>query len=118
MKFHFLKRFNLAVILGFTSLLLVQTNDAFAYGIPGAPAINTVFGSIIFYSIVIVEFMLSVSLVFALWRARHGHPEEQGKILWHVIIMILVFLTPEIFNLAMSLFTQSGGRSAQSNWNG
>lgn len=97
-------------------LVLGFSDKAWAFGVPGAPSLNTAFGLVVNIFIAIIEGALMVSMGFAFWRSRHGHPEEQAKIFWHFIAMIGVFLSPEIFKLVLSIFQQSGASDAGSTW--
>jgi len=92
------------------------SENAWAFGVPGAPALNTAFGLVVNIFIALIEGALMVSMGFAFWRSRHGHPEEQAKLFWHFIAMVGVFLSPEIFKLVLGIFQQSGAQDAGSTW--
>lgn len=98
------------------ALFVGVSSNAWAFGIPGAPAINSAFGLVVNIFIALIEGALMVSMGFAFWRSRHGHPEEQAKIFWHFIAMVGVFLSPELFKLVLGVFQQSGAQDAGSTW--
>ena len=106
----------LALLIFFLLMSLAQR--AYAMGIPGFPALNTLMGQVWAWAIGFTEFILGVGLIIQWIRVTHGHPDEKMRLVWIFVAMIFAPLTPSLVDFFSGSARNAGGETASQSWNG
>jgi len=112
------KRTNLIAILWIAMVIFSWSQNSYALGVPGFPALNTAFGMISLIFIGIMETFLVYQLIFHVGMMHRGMQGEKEKCLLIAAEILLVPMVPSIVQFIYNEFFTTGAVSGSNAWDG